>query len=176
QLANQTGKDLWVNVPVGATDDYVRQLATLLKNSLNPGRAVYVEFSNEVWNGQFGQTATNLNAAVNEVKAGMASGTPSNLFYPGETATNPDGSYVSQWDWAFRRIARRDVEIGNAFASVWGADAMNTRVRVTLASQSAAPYLLKTQLEFIDKNYGAPNKYVYAAAGAPYLFLGAADQ
>jgi len=35
-LANQAGKDIWINIPASATDDYVRQLATLLHARLNP--------------------------------------------------------------------------------------------------------------------------------------------
>jgi hypothetical protein len=164
QLANQTGKDLWINVPFGATDDYVRQLASLLKAQLNPDRAVYVEYSNELWNGGFSQSQANLQAAVAEVHAGG-----SNLAYPGETDT-------SQWEWAFRRTARRITEISNVFSSVWGAGAIDTRVRPVLATQVAVPYILQTQLDFLQKTYGDPRKFLYAAAGAPYFAVGDLDQ
>ena len=164
QLANQTGKDAWVTVPGGATDDYVRQLATLLKGSLNADRSVYLEWSNEVWNGMFTQTSANYAAAAAEVAAGG-----SNLAYAGETAA------VSSWDWAFRRVAQRIVSISNTFASVWGADAINGRVRPVLASQVAVPYILRTQLEYIDKVYGDPSTFLFGVAGAPYFYVGAAD-
>ncbi|VTT99044.1 cellulose-binding domain protein : Cellulose-binding domain protein OS=Laribacter hongkongensis (strain HLHK9) GN=LHK_00825 PE=4 SV=1: PA14: PKD: Lectin_legB [Gemmataceae bacterium] len=163
-LANATGKDVWINVPVGATDDYVRQLAALFKAQLNPDRAVYVEFSNEVWNGTFSQTDVNLRAALAEVARGG-----SNLANPGETAA------ANQWDWAFRRIARRIVEISNTFASVWGPDAIDTRVRPVLATQVAVPYILRTQLEYLDRTYGDPTRFLYGTAGAPYFAVGDAD-
>lgn len=47
-LANAAGKDPWINVPALASDDYVLQLATLVKALLAPDRSVFVEYSNEV--------------------------------------------------------------------------------------------------------------------------------
>ncbi|MBK7336081.1 MAG: hypothetical protein IPJ00_07880 [Saprospirales bacterium] len=49
-LANRTQTDAWVNVPISASTDYVMQLATMLKNGLDPDLNIYVENSNEVWN------------------------------------------------------------------------------------------------------------------------------
>lgn len=54
-LANRTGKDPWFNMPHQASDDYVSQFAAAVRASLGAGRRVYVEYSNEVWNGQFPQ-------------------------------------------------------------------------------------------------------------------------
>lgn len=66
-LCNATGKDMWINVPHLATDDYIRKMAQTIaygSNGVNPytsaqsnpvypplnsGRKVYVEFSNEIW-------------------------------------------------------------------------------------------------------------------------------
>lgn len=56
QLCNEMERDMWVCIPHMATDDYVRQLADLLKKQLDPGRKIYVEYSNEIWNGAFHQT------------------------------------------------------------------------------------------------------------------------
>jgi hypothetical protein len=176
QLANATNKDLWINIPVGATNDYVTQLATLIKNTLNPNLAVYVELSNEIWNGAYSETTAIRDAAVAEVTAGIVSGHPSNLMLPGETAQNPDGTYVHQWDWAFRYQARRTKEINDIFATVWGAGAINGRVRTVLATQLANPYIPTTQLTWLNQIYGAPSHYLYALSGAPYFAVGAADQ
>lgn len=49
-LCNRLRADLWVCVPHGADDDYVRQLATLVRDALDAGLRVYVELSNEAWN------------------------------------------------------------------------------------------------------------------------------
>ncbi|HEY1380424.1 MAG TPA: hypothetical protein VGF55_26720, partial [Gemmataceae bacterium] len=176
ELANVSHKDIWINVPVGATDDYVRQLATLFKNLLAPDRAVYIELSNEMWNGNYSETGANKDAAVAEVAAGMASGHASNLMLPGETGKNADGTWTYQWEWAFRRQARRTKEISDIFASVWGADAINGRVRVVLASQIVNGYIPQTQLSWLNQTFGAPSKYLYALAGAPYFYVGSADQ
>ncbi len=54
-LCNRTGRDLWVCLPHNANEDYMLNLARLIKNNLNPGLKCYVEWSNEVWNGQFTQ-------------------------------------------------------------------------------------------------------------------------
>jgi len=55
-LCNRTDKDLWICVPHLANDDYMTNLAKLVKEKLEPGRKFYLEYSNEVWNNQFGQS------------------------------------------------------------------------------------------------------------------------
>ncbi len=55
QLSNQTKEDLWITVPHLADDNYVRNLAYMVKQQLSPGLRVWVEYSNEVWNGGFAQ-------------------------------------------------------------------------------------------------------------------------
>lgn len=55
QLANTLQADPWFNIPHQAEDDYVRQLALLVQAGLDPSLTAYVEYSNETWNGQFGQ-------------------------------------------------------------------------------------------------------------------------
>ena len=54
-LANRLGIDPWFCMPHQATDEYITNFATLVKEKLAPNRTVYVELSNEVWNGQFQQ-------------------------------------------------------------------------------------------------------------------------
>lgn len=49
-LCNEANKDCWINVPHLATDDYVRQLADLVKTRLNANLRVWLELSNESWN------------------------------------------------------------------------------------------------------------------------------
>src|SRR5439155_259847 len=135
-----------------------------------------VELSNEMWNGAYSETAANKTAAVAEVEAGLTSGHPSNLMLPGETGKNADGSWTYQWEWAFRRQARRTKEISDLFAQAWGAGATNGRVRTVLATQLANPYIGQTQLKYLDQTFGAPGNYLYAVSGAPYFFIGAGDQ
>ena len=49
-LANEVGRDAWLNMPHTASDDYVENLATLVRDTLDPELKVYVEWSNEAWN------------------------------------------------------------------------------------------------------------------------------
>ena len=155
QLANQTGKDLWVNVPYGADDNYVSQLATLLKNTLNSGRVVYVEYSNEVWNYGFQQAQDNKQGAQDEINAGG-----SNLNYDG------DGDI---YRLACRRYGRRTAQIAQIFRSVYGVQ-FTARVRPVLAWQSqGADYGVSDALKFIGDNYETPSNLIYAIANAPYM-------
>lgn len=56
-LCNRSGADMWVTIPHTVSDDYTRNLATLIKEQLNPQLNCWVEWSNETWNGMFRQTA-----------------------------------------------------------------------------------------------------------------------
>ena len=49
-LANETGKDVWINTPPWADDNYVRNMARLFRDTLNPDQKIYVEWANELWN------------------------------------------------------------------------------------------------------------------------------
>ncbi len=56
QLANTLDIDPWFCMPHLATDDYIRQFATLVRDTLEPDQQIYIEFSNECWNYIFPQT------------------------------------------------------------------------------------------------------------------------
>ena len=55
ELANTLDVDPWFTMPHMATDEYVTNFATYVRDNLEPERTVYVEYSNEVWNWQFTQ-------------------------------------------------------------------------------------------------------------------------
>lgn len=55
-LANRLRADPWFCIPHQASDDYVRQFATLLHTRLDPALRPHIEYSNEVWNTAFEQT------------------------------------------------------------------------------------------------------------------------
>jgi hypothetical protein len=50
QLANLLHADPWFLVPLKADDDFLRRMAKLVHDRLDPSVRVYVELSNEVWN------------------------------------------------------------------------------------------------------------------------------
>lgn len=168
-VANELGKDIWVNIPAGADDAYVRSLAELLNTSLAPARNVYVEFSNELWNFQFQQTRQNIDAAVAEAIAGDT------------TLTNGQACTRAQFDamsgecnpyWAgYYRVGKRTVRVAQIFSDVFGARAMNNRVRVVYATQFSNPGIAEQVLKNIAKFRAAPSSLLYGVATAPYFYL-----
>lgn len=56
-LCNRQGANPWICVPHQADDAYVRSMAALFRDRLDPSLKVWVEYSNEVWNGGFPQYA-----------------------------------------------------------------------------------------------------------------------
>ncbi|NLF40099.1 hypothetical protein GX586_11675, partial [bacterium] len=97
QMCNEAQKDIWVCLPVRADDNYITNFALVLRDGANgyPGLdtnlIIYVEYSNENWNGGFGQFGDNYSAATNEVAKG---GSPLNF----------DGSGNTYY-WGWRRVA-----------------------------------------------------------------------
>ena len=55
-LVNKVNADPWFNMPHQATDEYIRQFATYVRDNLLSHLIAYVEYSNEVWNFQFQQS------------------------------------------------------------------------------------------------------------------------
>ncbi len=52
-LSNETGKAPWFNMPHQADNEYIQNFATSVRESIDPGLNIYVEYSNEVWNSAF---------------------------------------------------------------------------------------------------------------------------
>jgi hypothetical protein len=115
-LANRLEAGAWFCLPHEADDDYVREFAKLAKARLDPKRRAYVEYSNEVWNGQFKQ---NKYAAEQGKKLGLAE---------------------KDWEAAWRYTAHRSVEILRIWEEVFGGHDRLVRV---LPSQAANSYVSK---------------------------------
>jgi hypothetical protein len=64
QLCNLTKTDGWFCVPHLADDEYLTEMAKLIKSTLDPSLKCYIEFSNEVWNWQFQQAQVMLRSKV----------------------------------------------------------------------------------------------------------------
>jgi hypothetical protein len=167
ELCNKVDANLWVCIPISANDDYVRQLASLIKTKLNPNLKIYVELANEVWSNSTFVGQRNKAAAEAEVAANPKS----NLKY--------DGSGDSQ-KWAERFYARRTMEISNLFKSTWSsnfngttaqANPINTRVRLILGGQASVSERIDNMLEYLNANYGAPKNYLYGTGLAYYFTL-----
>ena len=52
-LINKTKAHVWVNIPHNASIDYVADMSKYFKENLNKDSKIFVELSNEVWNGGF---------------------------------------------------------------------------------------------------------------------------
>ena len=55
ELANELEADPWICLPHQATDDWIDGFAAVVAEQLAPDRRVYLEYSNETWNGIFEQ-------------------------------------------------------------------------------------------------------------------------
>jgi hypothetical protein len=144
-LCNQTGKNGWFNIPVGATDDYIKNMADLLHQTMAPKETIYIEFSNEVWNSSFSQYQTNLTAAEAN---------------PLLTATDPIAR-------AGQEAAYRTMQISQIFQQEFGAD--DSQVKVVFGSQAAWTYFASSGLQFLQSKFGNPNQYISDLAIAPYI-------
>ncbi|MXP44618.1 hypothetical protein GRI65_09135 [Altererythrobacter sediminis] len=76
QLCNTLKTDPWFCIPHRATDDYIAKFARLVRETLDPGLKVYLEYSNEVWNWGFHQAGWMLRSplagAIVEMNGGNA--------------------------------------------------------------------------------------------------------
>lgn len=112
-LANRLKADPWFCMPHQADDAFVRSFAELVKSNLDPGRKVYVEYSNECWNGIFAQARY--------------------CAERGKELKLSDNAYQAQ----LRFFSQRSVEIFGIWEEVFGGHDRLVRV---LASHSANPW------------------------------------
>jgi len=85
RLANTIGSDPWFCFPHMATDEYITNFATYVRNNLNPKLKAHYEYSNEVWNWQFSQAHYAL-AQATELWPDSAGGDGYMQFYGGRVA------------------------------------------------------------------------------------------
>jgi hypothetical protein len=140
-LCNRQKADAWFCMPHLADDDYVRQFAKLVKERLDPARRIWIEYSNEVWNGQFVQSRY---AGEQGVKLGL-------------------GPKERPWEAGWHFTARRSVEIFKIWEEVFGGRERLVRV---LPSQAANSAVAKGVCDFEDAY-----RHADALAIAPYISL-----
>ncbi|NJK41725.1 MAG: hypothetical protein HC934_10945 [Acaryochloridaceae cyanobacterium SU_2_1] len=121
-LANTLQANPWFTLPHRATDDYVRQFATLVRDRLDPNLKIYIEYSNEVWN-----TAPAFNQSKYAEQQGLALG----------LAEDP---YLA----LLRYYSQRSVEVFKIWETVFGSTdpgaVANPRLIRVLAGQYANPW------------------------------------
>ncbi|MFZ4427372.1 MAG: T9SS type A sorting domain-containing protein [Saprospiraceae bacterium] len=149
QLANGTLKDIWINIPHKANDAYIRELATLLRNTLNPGSKIYLEYSNELWNGAFSQNA---DCAAMAQEIGI-SGQP--------------------WERTWKFTAKRSADVFRIFGEVFGG---SQRLVRTIPSQAANSWLTEELITYFNDPALNPTRVkADAVAIAPYFGNEVAD-
>jgi hypothetical protein len=139
--ANQANADPWVSIPWNADDDYITRFATYVRDNMAAGHQVYVEVSNEVWNGGYPVYAQ----ACNEAKA-------ENLPAASGTGTGCAGE----------RYAEKTRQVMAIWSSVF-AGQMNRLVRV-FAWQHVQPFWSDKLLA-----YQSTYQSVDALATGPYF-------
>lgn len=145
--ANALGADPWFCIPHRADDAYVRRFAALVRERLHPARRVYVEYSNEVWNGGFEQARWAL-AESRRLRLEAPGGQPA-LFY-----------------------ARRAGEVLGLVRAAFGEQA--GRVVRVLCGQAAWDNFLSQGLQAVSRDRAAAETFD-AIAIAPYFDAGGND-
>ncbi len=145
-LCNAVSADCWLNVPHNADDNYITQMATLAHQQLGSSQDVYIEFSNEVWNGTYQQSAY-------ASAQGLA-------LWPANT-----NKFVANRDWYGMRTA----QMCDIWAQVWGSDF--SRVHCVLGAQAAVTWTATESLNCPLWKSGAPcyKHHITDVAIAPYF-------
>jgi len=153
-LCNKLDADAWFCMPHLATNDYITQFATYVRNNLESGLTAYVEYSNEYWNPGF----TGQNRYM--IQQGKAIFTQANN-YPNYTATDTDKGT----DF----FSMRTCQIADIWNSVFVGQ--TNRVDVVMATQAANDYTANRALACAwDRQTRTPNnRGIKSLAIAPYF-------
>jgi hypothetical protein len=178
ELANETGKDLWINIPEHATTEFITSFADFCAANLDFDRIdaaraaagfttpfqLIIENSNETWNTGFTAYATFLAAANADPSryTGVFTGT----FDPSWMSGNSDLMKVAQYE------ADRLVQIAQIFTTELTPSEHAGIVAPVLSGWALGPAYSDEGLSFIQAHYsGAPSSYITYVAIAPYFNL-----
>ncbi len=192
-LSNETGKDLYLTLPVVADDEYLTDLAHLIRFGsdgvkpytaedqwpvagpvyppLNSNLRVIFEMGNETWNGS-GPYSQQRQAVDVAAKAAIAQGSA-------DAVINYDGKAASDYELRDRRfLAHRLLVASNIFRSVFepsNTTTQMTRIRPIFEYQYTNIASAQPAFDFIDDVYAkadpaSPNKE--AAHPVSYYFWG----
>jgi Divergent InlB B-repeat domain len=146
ELANVSEKAPWFNMPHQASDDFIAQFATVVRDNLLPSLPVYVEYSNEVWNSAFAQAGWVEARGVAEWPGSLESG------------------FTKRINW----YGKRSAEVCEIWRSVFGASP--ERVVCVMASQAANSWTAREALSCPLWNEApCAGHGINALAIAPYM-------
>lgn len=146
-LSHSVGAQAWLNLPMRASDTYVREFARLLRQKLSPGQQVVVEYANEPWNLSFPAYGWMLQQA--------------RLKWPAAVA---DPALAVSWH------AWRSARICQSIKAEWAPEP--APVRCVLNVQAASPWLAEQALQCrpaATELGKACGRWVDAVAIAPYF-------
>lgn len=146
-LANEAQTNMWINIPALATPTYVQDLAQLIQANLDPNLKVYVEYSNETWNGGF--------SAYSQILAAAQS--------------NPLVTATSNFDKVAEQSAYMEIQDGGIFKTVFGSS--SAQVIPVLAGWAYGSSYQQAALQWVQSTYGSPANYFGDLAIAPYIGL-----
>jgi PKD repeat protein len=149
QLANYTSKNVWICVPHAADENYIREMARLFRDNLDPNLTIYLEYSNEVWNWLFQQAHYNVQTA------------PSNLGY-GRAYAEKSRRVSRLW---FEEFGAQSTRIKRVLGLQAGFNYLNEQIL--------------SQIPDDEWDYGSPTWYFgldHGATGNPVLHAGSTPQ
>ena len=184
QIANAAHKDVWLSIPARVNNDYLLKLAQLIRygsdgttpytspqaNPVFPGLApdlnVYLEYGNEIWNGQFDSNAYAQGQAWAAYQAHTTYG-------PNQVTLDYDGrmwTSSNNQDLIYRWIAAHlKQDIIDTWVGVFGAGAINTRIRPVLVGWVAYPdRTCEEGLKLLQAAGWTPHDSLYAISVAGY--------
>jgi hypothetical protein len=157
ELSSLLQADLWVNLFYWADDTYVRNFAELAHELLDPTLTLYLEYSNEVWNGAYPYSLYG-----NQIEAWAEARWPD--------AVDEHGNLVSGYTKRMNWVGMRSAQICALWKAVWGTDA--ERIRCVMPG---GPWEFPASEALACPLYAAENGgnncagQMYAVASAPYF-------
>jgi hypothetical protein len=147
ELGNRLGSDIWINLPHRADNAFIDGIATALRDSFRTDRKIYLEYSNENWNGIFSQgreIGSDFCPSYPDLAANcQQDGAPGNGIaceIDPNTFSIPQPAGSACFQALVRAWGDRSVEIFDRFDTVFGGSARQRLVRV-IAAQAANPDL-----------------------------------
>jgi hypothetical protein len=142
QLANDLDADSWFNMPHLADDTFVQNFATYVRDHLEPGRKVYVEWANEVWNFAPGFEASQW--VVRQARAESLDQDLGPWIVAGREAKRDFDIWSSVFDGQTGRLVR--VAAGQA-ANVWIVEQIAAAMGGAFDAIALAPYITPTDAQ-----------------------------
>jgi len=197
-LANETGVDIWINVPTLASDDYVCRLARLFRygeqgdtsnsacdpnapagtattSPINSTSKIYVEYSNEIWNWGFHQvldTYCMVFGKPDQTTGGQVCSVTAPVSAIGAAAlanTALPWNNSDKYSKASQFIMILEKRQSDIFRTVFGcASGVRCQAQIPMNVQAANPAEVDDGFQFLKKAFGS-TAAIDLMAVAPYF-------